>query len=373
MQPLSVGDVGPEVLDVQRRLEALGLLREDHLDDPGVFGPASQSAVRLFQQRRGLTADGAVGEDTWRALVEAGYQLGDRLLYLTRPLLRGDDVRELQRRLNQLGFDAGYVDGFYGNATVEAVRDFQLNVGLPVDGIAGPSTFALLRRLHRHHQEAPAFAVRERERLRQPGRTSIAGARVLVDPGHSVDTPGIVTHRGVAEHEVTWALAAMLSGRLAALGARPVLARGPSTSPTASQRARLANLEEVEAICSIHLNGLSSSEAHGAAAYYFGQDDYVSELGRRLAQLAVDNIVARTATANCRTHPSTSTLLRESRAPAVIVEPGFLTHPDEGPRLLERPYQALVVDALTDALVTFLVGGTPTGEATPARAVLTGT
>ncbi len=371
MQPLRVGEVGPEVLDVQRRLEALDLLREDRLDDPGVFAAATLAAVRLFQQRRGLTADGIVGEDTWRALVEASYELGDRLLYLTRPLLRGDDVRELQRRLNQLGFDAGYVDGFYGAATADAIRDFQLNVGLPVDGIAGPDTFALLRRLHRHHQSAPAFAVRERERLRQPGRISIAGARVLVDPGHCVDSPGIITDRGIAEHEVTWAIANLLSGRLAALGARPVLARGPATSPTASQRARLANTEEVEAICSIHLNGLSSSrQAHGAAAYYFGQDDYVSELGRRIAQLAVDNIVARTGTANCRTHPSTSTLLRESRAPAVIVEPGFLTHPDEGRRLLERAYQALVADALTDALVTFLVGGTPTGQATPATSVL---
>ncbi|MDX1622130.1 MAG: N-acetylmuramoyl-L-alanine amidase, partial [Nitriliruptorales bacterium] len=123
-----------------------------------------------------------------------------------------------------------------------------------------------------------------------------------------------------------------------------------------------------EAIVSIHLNALGSPEARGAAAYYFGQDGYLSERGRRLAQLAVDNVVARTGTANCRTHPATSTVLRETRAPAVIVEPGFITHPDEGRALSSAECQNLVAKALSDAVVAFLVGDTPTGGATPAAA-----
>ncbi|MBW3618690.1 MAG: N-acetylmuramoyl-L-alanine amidase [Actinobacteria bacterium] len=363
MQLISVGAVGPEVLDIQRRLEDLGYPSGD---DPGVFGNGTHEAVRVFQQRRGLTADGMVGEDTWRSLVEAGYELGDRMLYLTRPMLRGDDVRDLQRRLNRLGFDTGHADGVFGTSTFEALREFQLNMGIQVDGIAGPSTIDALKRLHRQHQEAPAFAVKEREALRFQKRLSIAGARVMVDPGHSVEYPGLVADDGTAEHEITWDIGNRVAGRLAALGARVIMSRGPLTAPSSSDRAALANAEEVEAILSVHLNGLTSPAAHGAAAYYYGQDTYVSERGRRLAQLAVDNIVARTGTPNCRTHPSTSTLLRESRAPAVIVEPGFLTHPDEGRLLRDPDHQGLIAQALTDALVTFVVGMAPTGEATPA-------
>jgi N-acetylmuramoyl-L-alanine amidase len=369
MQVISIGAAGPEVLDVQRRLEDLGFACTPD-DDPGVFGPATYAVVRLFQQQRGLTADGLVGEDTWRSLVEAGYELGDRMLYLTRPRLRGDDVRDLQRRLNRLGFDAGYVDGVFGDQTFEAVRDFQLNMGLPVDGIAGPSTVDVLRRLHRQHQEAPAFAVREREALRHQRRISVAGAPVMVDPGHSPEVPGLAADDGTPEHELTWEIANRVAGRLAALGARVVMSRGPHTSPSASDRAQLANREEVEAILSIHLNGLPSPSARGAAAYYFGQDSYVSERGRRLAQLTVDNVVELTGTPNCRTHPSTSTLLRESRAPAVVVEPGFLTHPEEGRLLRDPDHQGVVAQALTDAVVTFVVGGPPTGHATPASAVV---
>lgn len=362
VQLIRSGARGPEVEDIQRRLTALGL--DCGGDEPGHFEAGTLGAVRHFQQRRGLTADGVVGPDTWRALVDAGLRLGDRMLYVTRPPLQGDDVRDLQTRLNRLGFDAGYVDGLYGELTFDAVREFQLNVALKVDGIAGVETIDVLRRLQLGHQQAPAFAVREREQLRVPDRLSPAGARILVDAGHGPDDPGLVGPGGVHEHELTWQLASRLEGRLSARGAHVVLARGPQTTPPASTRAALANREEVELIVSVHLNGLvDEPQARGAAAYYFGQQGYVSERGRLLAQLCVDEVVARTGTPNCRTHPSGQTLLRQSRAPAVLVEPGFLTHPDEGRALTDPGHQALIAEALTDAVVAFLVGTSPTRAA----------
>ena len=73
------------------------------------------------------------------ALVEAGWRLGDRLLVLAAPQLRGDDIAELQDGLNQLGFDCGRPDGIFGPATVRALEDFQRNGGLSPDGICGPA------------------------------------------------------------------------------------------------------------------------------------------------------------------------------------------------------------------------------------------
>lgn len=353
MELIRIGQVGPEVEDVQRRLGDLGFACAD---DAGVFGETTRAAVRAFQQHRGLPSDGIVGADTWHSLVGASYRLGDRMLYVTRPLLHGDDIRELQRRLNQLGFDCGYDDGLYGQQTFDAVREFQLNVGLDVDGIAGPTTVDVLTRLHRQHQAAPAYVAREREQLRRSRRASLAGARIMIDPAHGPDDPGVVSPDGVAEHTITWAIASLVEGQLAALGTHVVLSRGPGTNPTPSERATHANREDVEAILSIHLNADRSPAARGAAGYHFGTDQYVSERGRTLADLAVDGIVAATGTAHCRVHPATSALLRESRAPAVIVEVGFLTHPDEGTAVTTQAYQQLVAGALVDALVSFLLG-----------------
>lgn len=356
-----MGSVGPEVEDVQRRLETLGL---SCASDPTVFDHRTEAAVRAFQQQRGLIADGIVGEETWQTLVGASFTLGDRLLYVSRPMMRGDDVRELQRRLNRLGFDSGYDDGLFGPQTVAAVREFQLNAGLLVDGIAGLETIDHLLRLHRAHQEAPVAAVREREALRHQHRRSIAGARLMVDPGHSIDDPGFRSPAGVAEHEVTWRIAAALEGRLAALGAHVVLSRGPTTAPTPSQRAAQANAEDVELILSIHLNGVASPHGRGAAAYHFGTDVQISDRGRRLAQLALDGVLAATGTQDCRVHPSTIAILRESRAPAAVIEPGFLTHPEEGARLCAPRTQQRIAAALTQAITDYLLGA-PVSPSSP--------
>ncbi len=355
MQLITLGAAGPAVRDVQARLAALGY--DCSADDPAIFGTATEAAVRAFQQQRGLVADGVVGDDTWRTLVEASRTLGDRRLYHTDPMLRGDDVRELQQRLNLLGFDAGSVDGVFGPETANAVREFQLNVGLRVDGIAGHEVVDTLRRLHRQHQSAAASSVREREALRRtPRRSSLAGTRLLLDPGHGPEDPGFSSPSGQHEHLICWQIASRLEGRLLARGVQVLLSRGPQTTPSPSERARLANAEDVELILSIHLNGLSSSLAHGCAGYYYGDDSFFSEAGRQLANLAVDCIVARTGTAHCRTHPSTAALLRESRAPAIVVEPGFLTHPEEGVRLQQPAYHDAVAGALAAAIAAFVTG-----------------
>lgn len=147
---------------MQRRLAAAGWTVTD--DEPATFGPATRAAVLAFQHDRGLHGSGECDEATWLALVEAGWTLGDRLLLLDAPHLRGDDVSELQTALNQLGFDCGRPDGILGPATVRALQDFQHNSGLTADGICGPRSLQMLERVRRQSGSGPGVAaVRERQ------------------------------------------------------------------------------------------------------------------------------------------------------------------------------------------------------------------
>lgn len=131
-------------------------------DVPGDFGMSTRQAVTSFQRLRGLHTSGACDESTWMALVEAGWRLGDRLLVLAAPQLRGDDIAELQDALNRLGFDCGRPDGIFGPATSMALEDFQRNGGLTVDGICGPRTTHMLELLRRQTGSGPGVAsVRE--------------------------------------------------------------------------------------------------------------------------------------------------------------------------------------------------------------------
>ena len=141
-------------------------------DAGGVFGPGTRAAVEAFQHLRGLRVDGTCGPQTWAALVEAGFRLGDRFLYHRRAMLRGDDVAELQRRLSALGFDAGRVDGIFGPRTALALGEFQRNLGLPVDAILGADTLSELRRVMPRPRDVRARQrVRDRDRLRHLPKT----------------------------------------------------------------------------------------------------------------------------------------------------------------------------------------------------------
>lgn len=147
VHPIVQGDRGPAVEDVQKRLLTLGFdLGPTGVD--GVFWGATLAAVRRFQEDRGLAEDGVVGDETWSALVDATFRLGDRLLYLKLPYLHGADVGALQGALNVLGFACGDPDGIFGPFTERAVREFQSNVALSSDGIVGPETVRAVERLH---------------------------------------------------------------------------------------------------------------------------------------------------------------------------------------------------------------------------------
>lgn len=141
---------------------------------------ATEDALRRFQRERGLHDTGSCDEHTWKALVEATWRLGDRLLLLTSPNLRGDDVADLQARLARIGFDCGRIDGIFGPLTAHALGDFQSNCGLPSDAVCGTETIRVLARVSAHTGTGPGVsAVRERERLRETP-TSVASLRVVI-------------------------------------------------------------------------------------------------------------------------------------------------------------------------------------------------
>jgi len=185
--PLRVGDLGPSVRDLHRRLAAVV---GDDLGDLDVFDAATTESVKQFQKDRGIIVDGICGPQTWAALVEADHHLGDRMLYLRSPMSRGDDVMQLQQQLGALGFDAGWVDGIFGPDTERALRDFQRNQGLTPDGVLGLDTVRCLANLRGRVAGSKTVAeVREAEVLRnRPG--VIAGRRLVL--GEAGGLPAVV-------------------------------------------------------------------------------------------------------------------------------------------------------------------------------------
>ncbi|MBE5801621.1 MAG: hypothetical protein E7319_04965 [Clostridiales bacterium] len=144
---LKPGVEGDEVKRLQQRLKELGYYTGE-VD--GQYGQGTQLAVMLFQAQHGLEDDGIAGDQTRNVLYAQGAQI-----YIPTPAptqtpsaldkgAQGDMVRQMQERLKELGYYTGKADGDFGPGTEEAVRLFQSQNGLTVDGAAGEKTLTLL-------------------------------------------------------------------------------------------------------------------------------------------------------------------------------------------------------------------------------------
>lgn len=149
---LVYGDSGDQVSIMQKTLAQLGFYTKS-ID--GNFGQGTLSAVKTFQRKYGLTADGKAGPKTLNKLyaIADGHQSQDSILPSSDSSPRtdiklvfgnqGEQVYFLQEALTKVGFSIK-CDGKFGTATLKAVQDFQAKYDLTVDGKAGPITLTLL-------------------------------------------------------------------------------------------------------------------------------------------------------------------------------------------------------------------------------------
>jgi N-acetylmuramoyl-L-alanine amidase len=352
MRPVVRGDRGKEVVDVQTRLRALGFLLGREGAD-GHFGPNTERAVKQFQQHRLLQVDGIVGENTWTELVEAGHKIGERLLYLRVPYMRGDDVLALQRQLNELGFDSGPEDGIFGPATEGGLVEFQRNAGINLDGIIGESTLAHLSRIRMAAVGKGDKKIPDRMNG-YVGRVSISGFKVSIDAAHGGADPGATGVGGLQEKDVNLALARTLGGLLADQGAEVSLVRDDDRTIGLYDRLSLAETFAADLHITVHHGRHSDPEARGAAAFYFANGTYFSESGKRLAGYMVGALVDGPGRVDLHAHGRNYACLREPQCLTVMVEPGMITNPEEGAALAEPGGIQAEAEALVDAIRSYL-------------------
>ena len=139
---LRMGDSGSAVKDLQTKLKKLGYY-SGTVDS--TFGSGTYAAVRAFQKKYNLTADGVAGSETLKKL-DSAYKNADsdKDDGSLRKGATGSAVKNLQTKLKKLGFYNAYVDGSYGDTTVAAVKAFQKKYNLTADGVAGSETLKKL-------------------------------------------------------------------------------------------------------------------------------------------------------------------------------------------------------------------------------------
>ena len=165
---LRMGDSGSAVKDLQTKLKKLGYY-DGTVDS--TFGSGTYAAVKAFQKKYNLTADGVAGSETLKKLDSAYKNANsDKDDDSLRKGATGSAVKDLQTKLKKLGFYNAYVDGSYGDTTVAAVKAFQKKYNLTADGVAGSET---LKKLDSAYKNADSNTSTDDDSLRK-GATGTA-------------------------------------------------------------------------------------------------------------------------------------------------------------------------------------------------------
>jgi len=249
--------------------------------------------VQAFQRVRGLPTTGELDELTWSTLLEAGWRLGSRLLFLSRPYLRGDDVAQLQESLAQLGFDPVRVDGIFGPQTESALADFQRNVGLSSDGTLTLATLTQLQQLSGLSS----------------GRRLVSDARSANGLDAQAYTQTLIVHG-------TDAVATALLGPVP-LGAMVIHESDPSDA------AAVATANQYRA--SLVLSTRPRRDAVGFRIYYWQSDRSYSVTGQRLAQSLATSLDEIDGVQPVIVTGLSLPLLRETMMTTLILEYGDLS------------------------------------------------
>ena len=130
-----------ELLDLSNKIQAAGYqFPTDSVE--------CKSLVELFLNDYNIEKT-ISKENLWLELLNHGYDLGDRILNFSNPVLKGSDVEELQEMLSRLGFYSEPINSEYTKELMKSVEAFQENRGLSVDGVVGLNTAIEIKKLIR--------------------------------------------------------------------------------------------------------------------------------------------------------------------------------------------------------------------------------
>lgn len=216
---------------------------------------------------------------------------------------------------------------------------------------------------------------------------------VVIDAGHGGHDPGTLSD-WAREEEIVLSVSMRLRQLLEAEGIEVILTRDHDTFLTLQERSTFATSER-NIFVSIHANAASNTGAHGIETWVFGRpldptlidrairENGGGELGAALTQEAAESadianaiysetqlnyslslanrvqnrLVSMTGARDRGVRQNLFYVIRHARIPAILVELGFVSNPDEGRRLTQDHYQQTLAQALADGIIEFLRGG----------------
>lgn len=218
-------------------------------------------------------------------------------------------------------------------------------------------------------------------------------ALVVLDPGHGGEDPGAIGKYGTKEKDINLSIAKILKEKLEKVGFKVLLTRQDDTFVPLVKRTKFANDNNADLFISIHCNASRKPTGtdKGFEVYFLSEtatdpdavateklenevvkfekqteeltklqkllwsmivNEFINE-SSRLCSLILNECVARTGQISRGVKQAGFYVLRGAQMPAVLVEVGFISNPDEELKLIRQDFQNLIADGIVSALIKY--------------------
>ena len=330
------GMQGPSIRQVQERLNQLGA--NPRLATDGVFGPATEAAVRAFQSRNGLNADGVVGPNTWNALFANGGTTpppGN----LTYTVVAGDNLWSIAQRFGTTMEAIMQLNGLT-STLIHPGQVLRIPTSTPPSGfnytvVAGDNLWSIAQRFGTTMEAImqlnglTSTLIHPGQVLRIPsgsgGTTPPPPQRrytIVIDPGHGGSDPGAVAN-GRREADDVLRLSLAVQRLLEAQGQRVIMTRTTDTFVPLAERSAISNRNNADLFVSIHRNSNTNPSINGVDNFVF------TTAPQHTVQIAfnvIDQVADTGVQSNRGVMRANFAVLRNTTAPAMLLEMGFITN-----------------------------------------------
>ena len=161
---------------------------------------------------------------------------------------------------------------------------------------------------------------------------------IVIDPGHGGFDIG-ATVQSVEEKALALQTATLVKKYLHDMGYRVILTRSRDTFISLKKRTQIANDTKSKLFVSIHFNAFKGTNVKGIEIYYYNKgSQWRQKASKKLAQLVLDGMIAATGTNSRGVKTGNFHVIRESNMPAILIEGGFITNPQERSHLKDKKY-----------------------------------
>lgn len=169
---------------------------------------------------------------------------------------------------------------------------------------------------------------------------------VFIDPGHGGHDNGS-SHNGYFEDLFNLQISNKVAQKLKQHNIKVLISRTSDTYLSLSQRTRMSNSSGADLFISIHQNASESSSPNGVETFYMGNNE-------KLAKTIQQNLVQSTSAKDRGYKVANLQVLRDNNLPAVLVECGFISNPEEGDKLYTKHYQEKIADGIVKGILQYL-------------------